>query len=323
MDKSPSLSAPACEVHRIGFRFPFAGCAVALAIITQLTGCNSIREGKVIRKSEEMRATELTQGPAYWVDVKGETAKGRVVVKRVQVFHDEWAKIKVGKRFDVRAHNPLLAALDRQKKRKEKKAPEPAPVKKKPQVEHRAAAVPAATEAPSSPTPAPAPAVAKTPAPTPTPTAIPTPKPALAATPTPTPAATTAPPKPSPILTPRQTSISTPTATPKPTPTAPPKPSPTPKPISVPKASPVPTATPSNADRKKREAAFSAAEARAVDDPSVRASKAKIHAAASEAEQTKAWWDYQHAMYGKMREIAPALKDMIDQAEAAALQTKP
>lgn len=91
----------------------------------------------------------------------------------------------------------------------------------------------------------------------------------------------------------------------------------------VSKATPTPVPPASSAERKKREAAFRNAEAKAIDDPGVRARKAKIHAAATEAEQAKAWWDYQHAMYEKMREVAPSLKDMIDKEEAAALQNKP
>ena len=65
---------------------------------------------------------------------------------------------------------------------------------------------------------------------------------------------------------------------------------------------------------------FEKAQVQALEDPRVREMKAKIHAASSDEERRKAANDYYRALYGKMRELAPAAKDRIDKEEASKIQ---
>lgn len=66
-----------------------------------------------------------------------------------------------------------------------------------------------------------------------------------------------------------------------------------------------------------RTARFRDVEARALEDTGVRESKEKIYSAKTDDEQTAAYREYRSALYRKMREMAPTLKDRIDQAESA------
>ena len=84
-----------------------------------------------------------------------------------------------------------------------------------------------------------------------------------------------------------------------------------PPPANVPRAQPVPE---TEADRAAR---FRSVEARARDDAAVRTLKLKIHDAKTDDEQSAAWQEYRRALFQKMRDLEPSLKDRIDAAESA------
>ena len=64
-------------------------------------------------------------------------------------------------------------------------------------------------------------------------------------------------------------------------------------------------------------ARFRSVEARAREDAAVRELKLKIHDAKTDDEQTAAFQEYRRALYQKMRDLEPSLKDRIDEAESA------
>ena len=66
-----------------------------------------------------------------------------------------------------------------------------------------------------------------------------------------------------------------------------------------------------------REEIFRNVEARAHSDPAVRELKLKIHNAKTDEEQAAAWQEHRRALFQKMRDLEPSLKDRIDQAENA------
>ena len=107
-------------------------------------------------------------------------------------------------------------------------------------------------------------------------------------------------------------------ATPK---IATPKPAKTPKksaPLATPELAPKPviaTPKPKTETETARTARFHNAEARAHDDAAVREMKLKIHAARTNDEQAAAFQAYRRALFQKMRELEPSLKDRIDAAE--------
>ena len=65
------------------------------------------------------------------------------------------------------------------------------------------------------------------------------------------------------------------------------------------------------------EARFRSVEARAQADAAVRELKLKIHNAKTNEEQAAAWQAHRRALFQKMRELDPSLKDRIDRAESA------
>lgn len=68
---------------------------------------------------------------------------------------------------------------------------------------------------------------------------------------------------------------------------------------------------------KVTEAEFEAVEARAHEDGHVREAKRKVHSATTPEEQSRAWEEYRRTYYEKMRELAPALRERIDEAEGS------
>lgn len=95
----------------------------------------------------------------------------------------------------------------------------------------------------------------------------------------------------------------------------------TPKPVKADRAktrrksAPLSTPAPKPETESARAARFHSAEARAHDDAAVRQMKLKIHAARTDDEQAAAFQAYRRALFQKMRELEPSLKDRIDAAE--------
>lgn len=93
---------------------------------------------------------------------------------------------------------------------------------------------------------------------------------------------------------------------------------PTPVRSKAPPPAPTPKAgapKPSAETEAAREARFRNVEARAHADAGIRELKLKIHDAKTNEEQAAAWQEHRRALYQKMRELEPSLKDRIDQAE--------
>lgn len=94
---------------------------------------------------------------------------------------------------------------------------------------------------------------------------------------------------------------------------------PSPSPAARATASPSPKAKPparlSAAEEERR---YRSARAKAIEDPSVRALKLKIHAAVTNEEQTKAADAYQQAIRVRIIEIDPALKSRVEREGAGA-----
>ena len=65
------------------------------------------------------------------------------------------------------------------------------------------------------------------------------------------------------------------------------------------------------------EARFRSVESRAHGDATVRGLKLKIHDAKTDEEQAAAFQEYRRALFQRMREMEPSLKERIDQAEGA------
>ena len=95
---------------------------------------------------------------------------------------------------------------------------------------------------------------------------------------------------------------------------------PTPVRSKAPPPAPTPKAgapKPSAETEAAREARFRNVEARAHADAGIRELKLKIHDAKTNEEQAAAWQEHRRALYQKMRELEPSLKDRIDQAETS------
>ena len=89
-----------------------------------------------------------------------------------------------------------------------------------------------------------------------------------------------------------------------------------PPPTPAPKAA-SPRPRPAPETEALREARFRNVEARAHGDAEVRELKLKIQNAKTNEEQAAAWQEHRRALFQKMRELEPSLKDRIDQAENA------
>lgn len=76
-----------------------------------------------------------------------------------------------------------------------------------------------------------------------------------------------------------------------------------------------PRAVPST--EAEKEERFRSVEARAHADPAVRELKLQIHGAKTNDEQTAAWQAHRRALFQKMRDLDPSLKDRIDRADSA------
>ena len=280
-----------------------AALAAALSLTFSLAGCSSVREGTVISKRERPADPDFQRlGPTYAVEIEGRAHNGKTQRETVLVSRQEWTQLQIGDRFVVGGHREETKALA-QNQAQPKPQPSPEKAEKKTQKKQKTASekIAATTKhAPSHPEPSAAqsPAQAES---SETPAAKkhaektaakskqhPTEKPAATA-PAATPSASPAP------------SVVIQQSTPKPSPTA--QPSPTTQPS--PQASLM---------------TFEKAQVQALEDPRVREMKAKIHAASSDEERRKAANDYYRALYGKMRELAPAAKDRIDKEEASKIQ---
>lgn len=91
----------------------------------------------------------------------------------------------------------------------------------------------------------------------------------------------------------------------------------TPKPVAATPKTAATTPKPVESEAAKA-ARFRSAETRAHEDPAIRELKRNIHNARSDEEQTAAFQEHRRALFQKMRELEPSLKDRIDQAEGAA-----
>ena len=100
--------------------------------------------------------------------------------------------------------------------------------------------------------------------------------------------------------------------------TPPPAPAP-PRPAAPKKAArrPAAPAAPPPETEAMRTAKFRAVETRAIEDPAMRELKKQIYKAKTDEDQTAAYREYRKALFQKMRELKPALKERIDEAENA------
>ncbi len=92
----------------------------------------------------------------------------------------------------------------------------------------------------------------------------------------------------------------------------------TPKKVSPPPAIATPRPRVAAESAASREAKFRNVETRANEDPTVRDLKLRIHGARTDEEQTAAFQEFRRALFQKMRDLDPSLKDRIDRAENAA-----
>jgi outer membrane biosynthesis protein TonB len=85
----------------------------------------------------------------------------------------------------------------------------------------------------------------------------------------------------------------------------------------VPPEKPKSAATPAPLTDAQKDARFHQVQAKALEDPGVRALKMKTHTATTDEEQQKAMQDYRKALFDKMRQLDGTIKDRIDKAEGA------
>ncbi len=288
-----------------------------LGLIFFTVSCTSVKEGVVVAKGRNKGEGHFSVDPVYWVDLRIPDQNGGSRVKRVLVYEKNWNEAAKGRRFTVSGYP--LGAGGKITPVPSKPGPKPAGAEPGVMTEesgeeatvydwlrhkflHQGREVKSAggsgnhdapPRAKSKPEPKRKPAVQSTPASTPTPQ--PTPKPATKPTPEPTP---------KPVATPKPLLKATPEPTPKPSPE-----------VSKPASTPLPLTD------AQKETRYRQAETKALEDRSVREWKKKAHDAKTDEDQQKAMREYQKALFKKMRELDGAIKERVDQAEAAKLKS--
>ncbi len=280
-------------------------------VLALLAGsCSRLNEGVVVEKSAGVNNYGYAGlGPSFSIDVAGRDAGGKVVTRSALLSQREWLDIKIGDRFSFNKRGIL-----NQPEAERIPAPTPPPKAKLQSAPKQKSSRPAPTPVPLS-SPAPAPGFPNLlsrlfhrntapPQPVPAPAA---PKKKRVRK-----SSQKSKPRKTAVAAPKTTQTTAPsvvvTATPAPSPASPtPTPGPAPNLTITPEPAPAP---------KVSEAQYRAVQAKALEDPAVRAAKQKIHAATNDEEQRRAMDEYQRTLLDKMRALDSSLGPRLDKEEA-------